>query len=129
METKAEREARIARMKSAFGTGSMRYDVNLYDAEVEATSWVEFEPLEELKAGKTYSASDVERKWHVEPIFITLKKYLKKSPGKKLAKEVYRSAYNQGVTIQQGNEGKEYPKAWLEMFFGNLDELANFLKD
>ena len=58
-----------------------------------------------------------------------MKKYLKKPPGAKLAKEVYRSAYNQGVTIQQGDEGKEYPKAWLEMFFGNLDELANFLKD
>ena len=43
--------------------------------------------------------------------------------------EVYRSAYNQGVTIQQGVDGKEYPKAWLEMFFGNLDELAKFLKD
>ena len=129
METKAEREARIARMKSAFGTGSMRYDVNLYDAEVEATSWVQFEPNEALKSGHSYSATDMERKWHVEPRFITLKKYLKKSPGKKLGMEVYRSAYNQGVTIRNKDGEKAYPKAWLEMFFGNLDELAKFLKD
>ena len=129
METKAEREARIARMKSAFGTGSMRYDVNLYDAEVEATSWVQYEPNEALKSGHSYSATDMERKWHVEPRFITLKKYLKKSPGAKLGKEVYRSAYNQGVIIKNKDGEKAYPKAWLEMFFGNLDELANFLKD
>ena len=106
-----------------------RYDVNLYDAEVEATSWVTFDPNEALKSGYSYSASDMERKWHVEPRFITLKKYLKKSPGAKLGKEVYRSAYNQGVIIKTKDDEKAYPKAWLEMFFGNLDELANFLKD
>ena len=60
---------------------------------------------------------------------VTLKKYLKKSPGAKLGKEVYRSAYNQGVRIENEGGEKAYPKAWLEMFFGNLDELANFLKD
>ena len=73
----------------------------------------------------------MERKWHVEPIFITLKKFLKKDTlgDTKLAKEVYRSAYNQGVRIENKDGEKAYPKAWLEMFFGNLDELANFLKD
>ena len=132
METKEEREARLARMKGAFGSGSFHTYTTLYDIEADAKEWstgLNWAQDEELKTGKTYSASDVERKWHVEPKFISLKKYLKKGPGEKLSKEVYRSAYNQGVTIQQGDEGKEYPKAWLEMFFGNLDELANFLKD
>jgi len=131
METEEEREARLDRLKGAFGTGSLKYDSNLYDAEVEATSWVSFDPHEALKSGKSYSASDMERKWHVEPRFITLKKYLKKDTlgDTKLAKEVYRSAYNQGVTIRNKDGEKTYPKAWLEMFFGNLDELANFLKD
>ena len=73
----------------------------------------------------------MERKWHVEPIFITLKKFLKKDTlgDTKLAKEVYRCAYNQGVRIENKDGEKAYPKAWLEMCFGNLDELAKFLKD
>tara|TARA_R100001198_G_C5075323_1_gene119490 strand:+ start:154 stop:552 length:399 start_codon:yes stop_codon:yes gene_type:complete len=132
METKAERDARLARMKAAFGSGSHQTYTTMYDIEADAKEWttgLHWAMDEELKTGKTYSASDMERKWHVEPKFITLKKYLKKSPGKNLGKEVYRSAYNQGVRIENKNGEKAYPKAWLEMFFGNLDELANFLKD
>ena len=112
-----------------FDSGSLS---NLYDIEADAKEWstgLQWAPAEELKTGKTYSASEAERKWHVEPKFISLKKYLKKSPGKKLAMEVYRSAYNQGVRIENKDGEKAYPKAWLEMFFGNLDELAKFLKD
>jgi len=133
METQEEREARLRRLKGVFvdSSGSKTY-TSMYEIEADAKEWttgLHWSQDEELKTGKSYSASDMERKWHVEPKFISLKKYLKKGPGEKLSKEVYRSAYNQGVTIQQGDEGKEYPKAWLEMFFGNLDELANFLKD
>ena len=134
METKAEREARLARMKAAFGSGSHQTYTNMYEIEADAKEWttgLHWAMDEELKTGKSYSASDMERKWHVEPIFITLKKYLKKDTlgDTKLAKEVYRSAYNQGVRIENEGGEKAYPKAWLEMFFGNLDELANFLKD
>jgi hypothetical protein len=130
METEEQKQLRLLR-EAMKGSGSI-YTRTMYDLEADAKEWstgLQWAMDEELKTGRSYSASDVERKWHVEPKFISLKKYLKKSPGKKLAKEVYRSAYNQGVTIQQGDDGKEYPKAWLEMFFGNLDELANFLKD
>ena len=137
METKEEKEARLRAAAKRIGgvfqdsSGSQTY-TTMYEIEADAKEWttgLHWSQDEELKTGKSYSASDIERKWHVEPKFIGLKKYLKKTPGEKLSKEVYRSAYNQGVTIQQGDEGKEYPKAWLEMFFGNLDELANFLKD
>ena len=132
METEEQKQARLARLKGVFvdSSGSKTY-TSMYEIEADAKEWttgMQWEIDETLKTGKTYSASEAERKWHVEPRFISLKEYLKKSPGKKLAMEVYRSAYNQGVTIQQGVEGKEYPKAWLEMFFGNLDELAKFLK-
>jgi hypothetical protein len=130
METEEQKQLRLLR-EAMKGSGSI-YTRTMYDLEADAKEWstgLQWAMDEELKTGRSYSASDVERKWHVEPKFISLKKYLKKSPGKKLAKEVYRSAYNQGVTIQQGDDGKAYPKAWLEMFFGNLDELANFLKD
>mgnify|MGYP003109927583 FL=1 len=135
METQEEREARLKRLKGVFqdSSGSQIYtQQSMYDIEADAKEWttgLQWAMDEELKTGKTYSASDVERKWHVEPIFITLKKYLKKSPGPKLGKEVYRSAYNQGVRIESKDGEKAYPKAWLEMFFGNLDELAKFLKD
>ena len=133
METKEERAARIRRLKGVIvdSSGSKTY-TNMYEIEADAKEWttgLHWAMDEELKTGRSYSASDVERKWHVEPIFITLKKYLKKSPGAKLGKEVYRSAYNQGVRIENEGGEKAYPKAWLEMFFGNLDELANFLKD
>ena len=109
METKEEREARLK----------------------EWTTGLHWTQDEQLKTGRSYSASEMERKWHVEPRFITLKKYLKKDTlgDTKLAKEVYRSAYNQGVMIKNKDGEKAYPKAWLELFFGNLDELANFLKD
>jgi hypothetical protein len=133
METEEQKQARLARMKAAFGdSGSFQTYTSMYDIEADAKEWttgLQWEIDETLKTGRSYSASDVERKWHVEPIFITLKKYLKKSPGAKLGKEVYRSAYNQGVRIENKNGEKAYPKAWLELFFGNLDELANFLKD
>ena len=133
METEAQKQARLARMKAAFGSGSYT-STNMYDIEADAKEWttgLHWAMDEELKTGRSYSASDVERKWHVEPIFITLKKYLKRDTlgDTKLAKEVYRSAYNQGVRIENKDGEKAYPKAWLEMFFGNLDELANFLKD
>ena len=132
METEEQKQARLARMKSAFGSGSSQTYTSMYEIEADAKEWstgLHWSMDEELKTGKSYSASDMERKWHVEPKFITLKKYLKKSPGAKLGKEVYRSAYNQGVRIENKNGEKAYPKAWLELFFGNLDELANFLKD
>jgi len=137
METREEREARLKAAAKRIGgvfqdsSGSQTY-TSLYDMEADAKEWttgLQWAMDEELKTGKSYSASDVERKWHVEPKFITLKKYLKKSPGTKLGKEVYRSAYNMGVVIQSKDGEKTYPKAWLELFFGNLDELANFLKD
>ena len=133
METEEQKQARLRRLKGVFqdSSGSQIY-TSMYDIEADAREWttgLQWAMDEELKTGKTYSASDVERKWHVEPKFITLKKYLKKSPGAKLGKEVYRSAYNQGVRIENKDGEKAYPKAWLEMFFGNLDELANFLKD
>ncbi len=134
METEEQKQARLARMKAAFGdSGSFQtYTRDMYEIEADAKEWttgLHWNQDEVLKTGKTYSASDVERKWHVDPIFITLKKYLKKSPGTKLGKEVYRSAYNQGVRIENKNGQKAYPKAWLELFFGNLDELTKFLKD
>ena len=135
METQEEREARLRRLKGVFvdSSGSKTY-TSMYDIEADAKEWttgLHWAMDEELKTGKTYSASDIEIKWHVEPIFITLKKYLKKDTlgDTKLAKEVYRSAYNQGVRIENKDGEKAYPKAWLEMFFGNLDELAKFLKD
>jgi len=139
METREEREARLKAAAKRIGgvfqdsSGSQTY-TSLYDMEADAKEWttgLQWAMDEELKTGKSYSASDVERKWHVEPRFITLKKYLKKDTlgDTKLAKEVYRSAYNQGVTIRNKDGEKSYPKAWLELFFGNLDELANFLKD
>jgi hypothetical protein len=137
METQEEREARLRAAAKRIGgvfqdaSGSQIY-TSMYDIEADAREWatgLHWAMDEELKTGKTYSASDVEIKWHVEPIFITLKEYLKKSPGPKLGKEVYRSAYNQGVRIESKDGEKAYPKAWLEMFFGNLDELAKFLKD
>ena len=139
METQEEREARLNRVASRLAgvfqdsSGSHTYtQQSMYDIEADAKEWttgLQWEIDETLKTGKTYSASDMEKKWHVEPKFITLKKYLKKSPGPKLGKEVYRSAYNQGVRIESKDGEKAYPKAWLEMFFGNLDELAKFLKD
>ena len=135
METEEEKEARLKRLKGVFvdSSGSKIYtQQSMYDIEADAREWttgLQWAMDEELKTGKTYSASDIEIKWHVEPIFITLKEYLKKSPGTKLGKEVYRSAYNQGVRIESKDGEKAYPKAWLEMFFGNLDELAKFLKD
>ena len=135
METEAQKQARLARLKGVFvdSSGSKTY-TSMYDIEADAKEWttgLQWAQDEELKTGRSYSASDMERKWHVEPKFITLKKYLKKDTlgDTKLAKEVYRSAYNQGVTIRNKDGEKAYPKAWLEMFFGNLDELANFLKD
>ena len=133
METEEQKQARLARMKAAFGSGSYT-STSMYDIEADAKEWttgLHWDMDEELKTGKSYSASDMERKWHVEPKFITLKKYLKRDTlgDTKLAKEIYRSAYNQGVTIRNKDGEKAYPKAWLEMFFGNLDELANFLKD
>ena len=142
METKEQREARLKAAAKRIGgvfqdtSGSQMVTRTMYDVEADAKEWTSGTDLrwdfdEELKTGKSYSASDMERKWHVEPKFITLKKYLKRDTlgDTKLAKEVYRSAYNQGVTIRNKDGEKAYPKAWLEMFFGNLDELANFLKD
>ena len=139
METQEEREARLRAAAKRIGgvfhdsSGSQTY-TTMYDIEADAKEWstgLQWAMDEELKTGRYYSASDMERKWHVEPIFITLKKFLKKDTlgDTKLAKEVYRSAYNQGVRIENKDGEKAYPKAWLEMFFGNLDELANFLKD
>ena len=107
METQEEREARLKRLKGVFQDSSgsqIHTQQSMYDIEADAREWttgLQWAMDEELKTGKTYSASEAERKWHVEPKFISLKKYLKKSPGKKLAKEVYRSAYNQGVTIHR----------------------------
>ena len=146
METREEREARLKAAAKRIGgvfqdsSGSQYHTARvddiatMYDIETDAKEWatgLHWAREEELKTGKSYSASDMERKWHVEPRFITLKKYLKKDTlgDTKLAKEVYRSAYNQGVTIRNKDGEKAYPKAWLEMFFGNLDELANFLKN
>jgi len=139
METKEEREARLKAAAQRIGgvfvdsSGSATY-THMYDIETDAKEWttgLHWTQDEQLKTGRSYSASEMERKWHVEPRFITLKKYLKKDTlgDTKLAKEVYRSAYNQGVMIKNKDGEKAYPKAWLEMFFGNLDELANFLKD
>ena len=139
METKEQREARLKAAAKRIGgvfqdtSGSQTY-TTMYEMEADAKEWstgLEWNHDEQLKTGRSYSASDMERKWHVEPKFITLKKYLKKDTlgDTKLAKEVYRSAYNQGVRIENKDCEKAYPKAWLEMYFGNLDELANFLKD
>jgi len=136
VETEAQKRARELFKNLGLVTGSnesFQFDDDdvlqeqLRTVQDHASSW----KYPNLKTGRIYSASDAEKKWHVEPIFISLRKYLKgKAPGSKLAKEVYRSAYNQGVTIHTDEIDlvKSYPKAWLDLYFGNLDELSKFLK-
>ena len=95
METREQREARLKAAVQRIGgvfqdsSGSKTY-TSMYDIEADAKEWAPgWDPDEQLKTGKSHSASDVEKKWHVEPRYITLTKYLKKSPGTKLGKEVY----------------------------------------
>ena len=87
METQEEREARLRAAAKRIGgvfqdsSGSQTY-TTMYDIEADAKEWttgLHWAMDEELKTGKTYSASESERKWHVEPRFISLKEYLKKS--------------------------------------------------